>query len=54
MKTWKWLAFGAALALVLVAGSGAVAPAVDKKVRVSHAGLVKIGGRCKKGEPGAR
>src|SRR2546428_13460787 len=30
-KMWKWLACGAALALVLVAGRGAVAPGDDGK-----------------------
>jgi len=34
-KTWQWLACGAALALVLVAGSGAVALAVDKKAALA-------------------
>jgi uncharacterized membrane protein YkoI len=41
-KTWKWLACGAALALAVVAGSGAVAPAADNKAALA-ARLAKNG-----------
>jgi len=34
-KTWKWLACGAVLALLVMAGSGAVAPADDGKAALA-------------------
>jgi len=41
-KTWQWLACGAVLALVVMAGSGAVAPADDGKAALA-ARLAKNG-----------
>ena len=42
MKTWKWLAFRAALALVVMVGSGAVVLAADDKAALA-ARLAKNG-----------